>query len=167
MEEETKKIDHESVIPKGWKVVSRQGDTIVCTRPDGGTSVLQDNSYESRTNQADAEAADINNIMKRYNYNQLPDVPAVVGEFSQITDYHEMALAVRQAEGAFQQLPGALRERFGNNPQTLINFLDDPKNRDEAVRLGLVNPKPAPQPDPVVEQLKELNSKIQTKKVEL
>jgi hypothetical protein len=38
-------------------------------------------------------------------------------------------------------LPADLRARFSNNPEELINFLDNPENKDEAIRLGLLDQK--------------------------
>ena len=41
-------------------------------------------------------------------------------------------------------LSAEIRSRFGNDPQNLILFLEDPSNRPEAEKLGLVNSSAIP-----------------------
>lgn len=45
-------------------------------------------------------------------------------------------------------LPAKVRSRFENDPQKFLEFCSDPKNRDEAVSLGLIMSAPASAPDP-------------------
>lgn len=162
----TKKIDHKFEIPKGYKLVRQEGDAYICTRPDGTCAVLQDNSEESMCHQEYAADADINNLMRKYTYAELPDVPVTVSQFSQVIDYQDMLNASIEVRKAFDMLPGDLRQKFGDNPQNIINFLNDPNNRDEAIKLGLVNPKVEPQVDPVLAELKNI-SKNTTKKTKI
>lgn len=105
----------------------------------------------SLTKQDAADECDINKIMARYEQTgvmpegrRMYEYGEAISEFS----YQESLNAVIAAEAEFAALPAKLRDRFGNDPEALFRFLDDPKNRDEAVALGLVNPPPAP-PDPV------------------
>ena len=49
---------------------------------------------------------------------------------------------------AFDALPAELRERFENDPGKFVEFCLDPKNKDEAVELGLAVPSPAVSPTP-------------------
>jgi phage internal scaffolding protein len=51
------------------------------------------------------------------------------------------------AQYQFDQLPALIRDRFHNDPQEMLAFLNDPNNYDEAIKLGLVNPPPAPEID--------------------
>lgn len=98
---------------------------------------------KSLTNQADMDAADINKIMARYEKTGVLIDPLGVerkptyGDFTEIKSYHETLSAVRRAEQAFSLLPAVIRNRFDNDLQELINFLEDPKNDKEAVDLGL------------------------------
>lgn len=84
---------------------------------------------------------DINEIVRRFGLTgKLPDdlrVP-LSGDFTGIEDYHSAILAVRKAEEGFMEMPAELRARFNNDPQILMDFLADGTNRDEAVKLGLV-----------------------------
>jgi len=100
---------------------------------------------DSMVQQQFAEECDINTIVRRFGLTgELPQnlrMP-VSGDFTQVGDFHSAMNLVRQAEEGFMELPGELRARFHHDPGELLSFLDDPANRDEAVKLGLVQ-KPA------------------------
>lgn len=100
---------------------------------------------ESRAQQQFKEECDINTIVKRFGLTgEIPGeyrVP-VSGDFTGISDFHSAMLAVRQAQEAFMELPAEVRARFNNDPQLLMDFVDDGKNKDEAMKLGLLNPPP-------------------------
>jgi len=60
------------------------------------------------------------------------------GDFSAVVDYRSAMDAVRKARDSFMDLPAHLRARFDNDPQKLLEFVSDDKNRAEAEKLGLV-----------------------------
>lgn len=90
------------------------------------------------------DECDINHIMDRYmRTGCLSDPltqrkPGTYGDFSELGDYMENMNKVIEAREMFDALPSKLRERFGNNPGAMINFVMDPNNRDEAIELGLL-----------------------------
>lgn len=95
---------------------------------------------KSLTQQHPAKEADINTIVKRY----LPTgaLPShgrqpIYGDFTSI-DYMTMQNQIADIDTAFMRLPARLRGRFKNDPYQLMRFIDDPKNRPEAIRLGLL-----------------------------
>lgn len=109
---------------------------------------------ESRAKQSMKDECDINNILRQYQktgvlnhtrenagqYVDLPNVP----------DYQEALNIVIAAGEAFEQMPGSLRQRFGNSAEEFLNFMDDDGNIDESVELGLREPveiEPDPQMD--------------------
>lgn len=95
----------------------------------------------SLTKQEFAEDADINTIVRRFNITgQLPqNVQApVYGDFEGVFDFQSAMNIVVQAEQSFMAMPAEVRARFLNNPQRFVEFCSDERNRDEAVRLGLV-----------------------------
>lgn len=105
---------------------------------------------ESKTQQSFKEECDINEIVRRFGLTgELPDDfrPPMVGDFTEVMDYKSALNAVIAADEAFMQMPGELRARFDNDPQKLLVFLEDGKNRDEAVKLGLLNPAAPPPAD--------------------
>ena len=90
------------------------------------------------------DECDINNILRQFNVTGLlPETPLSprYGDFTGINDYQTALNAVIAAEDGFMALPADLRARFDNDPSNLINFLNDESNKDEAVKLGLVDQK--------------------------
>lgn len=112
-----------------------------------------------------AEQCDINVIMSHYKktgliahfapggarYEDLPDQ----------SDYHEAMNLVTQAQRSFESLPAELRDKFSNDPARLLRFLEDPKNRQEAEQLGLIDARPSepvpPPPPPPKEEKKPVS----------
>lgn len=89
------------------------------------------------------EECDINTILQKFNVTGiLPEAPLSprYGDFSGIGDYHTALNRVMAAKDEFESLPAQIRARFDNDPSKLIEFLDDETNREEAEKLGLVDP---------------------------
>lgn len=98
------------------------------------------------------DECDINNILRQFNLTGvLPESPLSprYGDFTGIGDYHTALNQVIAAEDEFMSLPANLRARFENDPAQLIEFLNNPENKDEAMKLGLVNQEPAEMPQVV------------------
>jgi len=98
---------------------------------------------EKLTQQSSKDECDINLIVERAkrgaDITHLTTKVPQYGDFTQIpTDLRECLLQVRKADAAFMSLDAAVRRRFENDPVLLLDFLNDPKNRDEAIKLGLV-----------------------------
>lgn len=98
----------------------------------------------SRTQQQFKEECDVNNILRNYvNTGVLThtsDIPPQFGDFSHVpADYGEALALIQKSEEEFMTLSAEVREKFDNRPGNLIRFLQDEKNIDEAVKLGLVN----------------------------
>lgn len=97
----------------------------------------------SKTKQEFRKECDINFIVKRYNATgQLPvdmaKVQPVFADVSRMGSFAEALNQVRAAEEAFMMLPPELRTKFDNDPAALVSFIQDDKNYNEAVSLGLV-----------------------------
>lgn len=96
----------------------------------------------TRTQQHFKDETDINNILRQFNVTGLLPQKAMsprYGDFTGIGDYHSALNQVIAAEGEFMTLPAQLRARFNNDPQELIEFLENPENKQEAIKLGLLN----------------------------
>lgn len=93
--------------------------------------------------------------MRRYKVSGvLPVRPgATYGDFASVGDYQEAQLRLLQAQQDFRQLPAAVRKRFGHDVTALLAFLGDPKNRQEAEELGLLERKLERNPGVVVRDL--------------
>lgn len=110
------------------------------------SAVLADSDVNpSKAIQSEKDSSDINFIVERFGITQMvpigPKLPEY-GDFDEINDYQSALNAVRVAGEEFMQLPAKLRSRFDNDPQKLLEFLDNPENKDEAVKLGLTKPVP-------------------------
>lgn len=69
--------------------------------------------------------------------NPQDPIPLTFKQVSSLS-YHEMLNKVSGIRSIFERLPSALRQRFGNDPEKMLSFTEDPNNRKESVRLGLV-----------------------------
>lgn len=105
---------------------------------------------ESLTKQEFRDECDINIVVGRYG--TTPPRPwgnpptLRYGDFADAPDFLNAQLLVKQSEEQFLSLPASVRDRFNNNPAALLAFVHDPKNLDEARRLGLLKAEAAPPP---------------------
>lgn len=108
----------------------------------------------SMTRQSEMEACDIHNILKQFSqvgFEQLVRENAARGQYADLTslpDYQEALNTVLSSQAAFDALPSQVRDRFRNDPAAFIEFLANPDNQDEAIRLGLAQDTRTPEPDP-------------------
>lgn len=110
----------------------------------------------SRTKQSELEDCDINNIMARYAttgvITHLQKGEPLYGDFSEVEDYQTSLAKVMSAEERFASLPSELRKKFDYNPQNMIDFILDEKNREECIKYGFIerpvdtNDNPVPTP---------------------
>jgi phage internal scaffolding protein len=94
------------------------------------------------TQQHFKDECDINNILRQFNITGLLPEQAIsprYGDFTGISDYHTALNQVIAAEDEFMSLPAHIRARFENDPAQLIEFLNNSENKDEAIKLGLVD----------------------------
>lgn len=98
------------------------------------------------TQQSGKDECDINKIIEKATRGQIINhvnaLPAKYGDFSNVPDFQTALNLVQEAQEAFSQLTTDVKKRFNQNPQELMDFLQDPKNDEEARKLGLVNPLP-------------------------
>lgn len=111
------------------------------------------------TDQSFKEEADINTIMARYqSTGEMPVLNEMEGQWLDVTemDFQRHMDFILSAQALFDQLPSALRDRFGNDPGAFLGFCSDDANRVELAKLGLLNenateaalrPPSPPEPD--------------------
>ncbi|MCY1437124.1 scaffolding protein [compost metagenome] len=98
------------------------------------------------TDQSFKEEADINTIMARYqSTGEMPVLNGVQGQWLDVTemDFQTHMDFILDAQQLFDQLPSAIRDRFGNDPGAFLGFTSDPENRLEMARMGLLTPEAA------------------------
>lgn len=141
-------VDCSVVLESGkYKGIYQEGKVLYKEEPCD-----EDGKLLSRAQQHFKEECDINNIVNTFmKTGQIPGdfrMPSHGDFLDAIDDFQTAQDAVIAAREEFMRLPAQIRERFGNSPQALLGFLEDESNREEAKRLGLLEPPAAP-PEPV------------------
>lgn len=107
--------------------------------------VVECSADEDRTQQAFKDEADINFLMKRFEKTGIlpqgrQNAPVYV-DATQF-DFTDAQNRVAEVRGVFSQLDARTRARFENDPARMLDFLSDPANNAEAIKMGLMA-KPA------------------------
>lgn len=129
---------------------------IITKRKNGTIRVQTLSSLPSKTDQSFKDECDVNNIVNTFmKTGQLKQgKQGAYGDVSEIPrDLLEITQTIQKAHDSFMELPAEAREKFNNDPNKMISFLQDPKNSKEAVRLGLLNQVPETK-----NELNELNT---------
>lgn len=99
---------------------------------------------EGRTKQSFKAECDVNNIMARFQKTGVLDFAsryqAQYGDVSGV-NFADAIKLVADAKSMFHEMPARVRDRFGNDPATFLDFVNNPNNRDEARALGLLKPE--------------------------
>lgn len=94
------------------------------------------------TEQHHKERCDAGNIIRKYSQTGvITHISNFEDKFGNMTglDFKEAMDIVVTAQSNFNQLPSNIRNRFQNNPQELLTFMENPLNRDEAIELGMID----------------------------
>lgn len=129
----------------------------IIKHPNGRVQVqsVKEIGAVTKVQQHHKDAHDINQIMKKYqkvgvSYNALPpSQKGVYGDFTAVKTYQQAMQSLVDAQNSFMTLPSSVRKRFGNDPNELFEFLNDKKNREEAIKLGLLEAPPSTEPTAV------------------
>lgn len=91
------------------------------------------------------DECDVNNILRKYESTGLVTHVAngtpSYGDFSSVLEFQQAQNILIEAQDAFEALPASLRKRFDNDPSVMLEFIENPDNREEAEKLGLVTKK--------------------------
>ena len=96
---------------------------------------------ETLTVQYLAEDCDLRKMMEKHRITGQIDVKVgdpYYADFSEVKDYQSALNQVMAAEEVFNSLPAKIRDRFGHNAGKLLEFLQNPDNKQEAIELGLL-----------------------------
>jgi len=120
---------------------------------------------ESLTHQEFKEESDINTIIDRFGIGENPVQPMEWVTNVDIADAPDNYMAVmnqlNEARDQFMSLPAKVRSQFDNDPGKFVDFVSDPGNGDELVRLGLAVVRPPVKPsdtDRIVEAIERSRS---------
>lgn len=106
---------------------------------------------ETKTQQQFKDEVDINTIVERFNATgELPPQTAFPSEqdFTETFDFQTSMNTIVKANQSFMELPAKARARFNNDPQKFMEFIHDPENMDEAIKLKLAVRRPEPETKP-------------------
>lgn len=103
---------------------------------------VQTDCFEGgRTKESEKEKCDINLIVARHRstgvIEHVNQQQPIYGDFTNVKDYHASLMRVRSAHEQFEALPATVRDHVGNDPGNFLEFVLDPKNREELEGLGL------------------------------
>ena len=131
-------------------------------RKNGTLRVHTVNNEPSKTDQSAKKECDVNNIVKKYQTTgMITHLRSGQGNYLDLSEVGDLANSlnvVASAQQKFDQLPSNIRKRFGNSPVQLVEFLSNPKNDPEAIKLGLKTiPETETSLKDVVSILKESN----------
>lgn len=129
-------LDWEAI--KEQRRIAKINSRIVCAQPG-------EPGYDGRTKSDAKDDCDINIIMKRYMRGIEPPVSKRLmeyGDFTGVNTFQEAAEIIQQGYNAFDHQPVRIRNRFNNDLNQLLEFLQDPENHEEARQLGLLEPLP-------------------------
>lgn len=113
--------------------------------PDHRSDYVED--CVSLTKQSDAESADINNIVQKYLQTGVAPGMAgdpIYGDFDDVVDFQAALDIVARGNAQFAGLEANVRSRFNNDPAQFLEFVNDPSNGEEMVKMGLaeINERP-------------------------
>ncbi|WGL31180.1 internal scaffolding protein [Dipodfec virus UOA04_Rod_760] len=98
----------------------------------------------SLTEQQFAFETDINNIVKGFVTSTVNDKKPLFNLEISPDMYNDALNIIADASSQFENLPVSIRTEFDNDPQKLLAFVQDDKNYDRAVELGLIEKKVTP-----------------------
>lgn len=106
------------------------------------------------TQQQFKDECDINTILAKYQKtraythanNHQPNYGYVTSN-----DFRESMEIVTNAQEMFDELPSSIRNKFRNNPEEFMDFVQNPENAPEMAVLGLIPKEPTePKPQEVI-----------------
>lgn len=116
------------------------------------------------TEQAHKDRCDINAVVKRYAKTGVIDhVSSFEASYGDLSgkDFKEMMDTVVGVGRKFGEFPLDVRKRFHNDPAEFLAFFDNPGNRDEAIKLGLIRNDWTVDSDGLGEKVKKGENKVQ------
>lgn len=121
---------------------------VVTIRENGSMRIQTKSEKRTRTQRQFKDECDINNIIAKFKktgiITHLGNKTGTYADMSEVGNYQQALQKVIQADKDFEALPSHIRTKFHNNPQELIEFLNDKDKIEESIKLGLRVKKAAP-----------------------
>lgn len=91
------------------------------------------------TEQSHKTKADVNEIIRRYQNTGLIDhvsqFEAMFGDLGEL-DFRDALDRLNSVSAKFMEFPADFRAKFKNDPGIMLDWFDNPANKDEALRRG-------------------------------
>lgn len=99
------------------------------------------------TQQHFKDAQDVNRITRQFRGGPVPASPTatrqpIFADFASMPDFDEVMNIASRVRVEFGGFSPAIRKRF-QSPRDIVLFLQDPANKEEAIKLGFLNAPPA------------------------
>jgi len=105
-------------------------------------------NHDGRTEQHHKDACCVQKIISQYDrtgvLQHVARAKAFYGDYTEVNEFQESLNLVMRAQDDFDALPSHIRKRFANDPGEFFEFVTNPDNHDECVKLGLAEPRSAP-----------------------
>lgn len=138
---ETKMTELEIKDYKQENLSTLESGKYIFRKTNGRRKVVTVNNDPSKTDQQYKEDCDTNTILNKFmRTGQITHLAKRQGTFqdvSEIQDLSETLMIVKRAEQDFLQYPSKIRKKFNNSVTQMAEWLQDPDNNEEAVKLGL------------------------------
>ncbi len=110
------------------------------------------NFSDGRTKQEFKDDVDINRIIEKWlKTGHAPAFLEAPGQkqsadvdISGAVDFHTAMGMVARTQQIFSSFNARIRDRFNNDPEEFLRFMENPKNAEEAIKLGIAKPRPVP-----------------------
>lgn len=120
-----------------------RGFTVI-KRANGTFRYITKKTNPSKTQQHHAKRCDIKNILNCHRqtgiYNHVNSVNPQYLD-NPMEDFQATQEKITEFNSYFSSLPAQIREKFKNQPKQLLDFLYNPENKEEAIKMGFL-PKP-------------------------
>jgi phage internal scaffolding protein len=114
--------------------------TVIKNAFSASEKVVTENTSPSLTKQEFKKDTDLNVIMKKFQVTGAMDhVNMHSGNYGQHSplDYHQAMTVVANANSMFADLPSDIRNKFDNQPEKFLEFVQSEDNYDEAIEMGI------------------------------
>lgn len=100
------------------------------------------------------DEVDINNIIRKHGIDMIQKTANIVQmrfDDNPNNDFQEYMNLIIKGQQSFDSLPSEIRKRFGNDATMYMDFVRNPDNKPEGIKLGIFEkePTPPPPPDPI------------------
>lgn len=127
----------------------------------------------SLTQKQFGKQANINTIMRNYQntgiYGYVTRMSPNYQPEGSTVDRHQLQNTIAAAKSNWEKIPTDVRAKFNNNLQNALNFIENPENREESIKLGLIPKtytlKKEPEIIQKVQIIKDENTEVTTQKV--